>query len=46
MVICFGKRKDISKEILQTQTQIDRETNKYSESLRSLLMFVEELERE
>jgi hypothetical protein len=42
-VICFGKRKNISAEMLQTQTQIDRETNKYSESLRSLFMFVEEL---
>jgi hypothetical protein len=43
MVICFGKRKNISEEMLQTQTQIDRETNKSSESLRSLFMFVEEL---
>jgi hypothetical protein len=31
-------------KLLQTQTQKDNDTNKYSESLWSLLMFVEELD--
>jgi hypothetical protein len=33
-------------KLLQTQTQKDNDTNKYSESLWSLLMFVEELDWE